>query len=501
MILRNFMFRGVAIVITLLSAMILTPLMIRYLGESDYGLWLLMVSFGAFMGLLDLGLTVAIPNFLNVDLANGDMDGIRETVTSALMLYYVMAVVVMAVHLVLGAFGPNLFHVPPEKWTRFFWAVVVLGVSSALGFPARVYDHILFAKEQHHLVASLESLNAILRPLAVYAVLVMGWGLVGLASVQSGLLLAVYVATYQISYRRLPQATRLRPGWSWSKVRKLMIFGRDVMLGNLGQQVEDQSPTLLLGMVSSTEVARFGVGTRLVKYGILGVYTTVGVFKPRFVTLWSLGEHGQLRELFMRSLQYAGILAGCIGLGLGLLGPDFILLWVGPSFAVSQHIIRLVAFPTALFLALLPCQLVLLALGLHRRTAYALLIEAVITAAGSLALMRDMGALGAALSLAVALTVVRPFMLPGYVCRNLRLSLWRFWLVGMGRPALASLAAGSVMWALLRWWPLSSWLHLVAAGLALIAIYALATWLLVLDREEKGYWLGWLLRFRPGRRA
>ena len=67
----------------ILIAFLMTPFIIRHLGDDAYGLWLLVAAITGFYGVLDFGLSVATQRAIAQALASGDVESGTRRLRSA----------------------------------------------------------------------------------------------------------------------------------------------------------------------------------------------------------------------------------------------------------------------------------------------------------------------------------------------------------------------------------------------------------------------------------
>ena len=98
MLLRNALAVQTSAFCDLAGAFITAPLLISHLGESQYGVWLLMVSVGAFLAVLDLGFSSSVTQYISQDLANEDRESLSRTLSISLAVYLLIGLVCLAAH-------------------------------------------------------------------------------------------------------------------------------------------------------------------------------------------------------------------------------------------------------------------------------------------------------------------------------------------------------------------------------------------------------------------
>ncbi|RJX33641.1 MAG: hypothetical protein C4525_09060 [Desulfarculus sp.] len=496
MIVRNTLMGWAARAVNLAISLVSVPILVHYLGKDGFGVWLLLMNVWIMVGLFDLGIYQAYVRYAAHDFAAGDPENLAATNASCLSLYLIISGLVLAVYAVVAYYANALFSIPPESTLLVRWALLPLAVSSAASFPARVFEGLLFAQEKIYVYTAIGVPLNLGRLGLMIAALEMGWGLMGVSLAFLAGSLAEYLIVAWVSLRHLPSRRWLRPGWHRERVKQIVKYAADTMLLIVGNRVRARTPTLLMGILSNpVAVAKFGVGNRLMSQSVEQVTASVVAAQPRFSLLESAEETDKLRELFLRTCFYTGLISGFLAVGIVFLAGPFIHLWLGPEFSESVTVVHILVLPMTLFAALGPCEALLYSLKKQRITGLVSLAEVAVMVLIYYLILARTGASGAALGLGVALVCLRPWLLPAYISRRIGLPLWAFWLKGIGRAWLILALAALALWPLFIYWRLGSWLELVAGGVVL-SLVCLGFMIAGIGAAERTYWQGKLSSLR-----
>src|SRR5208337_4626312 len=124
-------------IVTLLVAMVSTPLILHWLGDERFGTFETVAEWAGYLALLEFGIGEAIQALLARACSNGDEGAVRQVLFAALRLYWRVALLMIAV----GAAGTAVIaHLIPVgahyvKDLRVAWLIGVLG-SVLLPFSA-----------------------------------------------------------------------------------------------------------------------------------------------------------------------------------------------------------------------------------------------------------------------------------------------------------------------------------------------------------------------------
>ncbi len=474
--------------VNLATSLVSVPILVHYLGKAGFGVWLLLMNVWALVGLFDLGIYQAYVRYVAHDFAGNDERGLAMTNASCLWLYLIISGLVLVVYGLVMYFADAMFSIKAEETDLVRWALVPLAFSSAISFPARLFEGLLFAQEKIYLYTAIGIPLSLARLGLMIALLEMGWGLMGVSLAFLAGSLAEYLLVALFSLRHLPFKRWFSLGWHPARIKELLKYAADTLLLIVGNKFRQRLPTLMMGFLSHpVAVAKFGVGMRLISQSVDQVIASAIAAQPRFSLLASGEETQRLREVFVRSCFYTGLIAGYLGVAVTLLAGPFIRLWLGPDFAQSVEVVHILIVPMALFAALSPCEAILYSLKKQRVTGLTSLAEVAVMALVYFLILAQTGAIGAALGLGIGLVAIRPWFLPTYVCRKIQLSIFAFWLKGIGRAWLILALAGLPLWLLFEHWHLDGWLELVAGGIVLTAVCG-GFILVGLGSKERVYW-------------
>ncbi len=485
-LIRNASSSWVALLVSQLIALVLTPMLINELGAEVYGVWLIASNLTGLFSFFDVGLSPAVISHVAAKLARGELAEAKKVSSSALCLYLIIASIVIAAFVLLGVWAENFFAIPQGQEQNARWLIIMLGVVVAAGFPVRAYEGLLYAVERIDIVNYLDSARSLVRFGAVVWVVMQTGSLVGLGLAHSVVVLAGYLVTIWFVFRYCPST--IRPGFSLEKstARSLLVFGRDSIAIGIAIRLVQQGPVLMTGaLANARDVTEFGIASRLVNNDMIMVQSAANVAQPRFASLHSTGGHEDVHNILVRSTLWCGLAACCVGLGLWFLCAPFIRLWVGPGFEISALVVRLMIVPVTLSLMLYPCLVLLLGIRRHRAAGVMSIAESILIVGLCVALIPRYGAPGAAAAVGAGMIVLRVWWLPVYACRQCGLSVRRFVIGGLARPIAAAAASYGALWLIFRPWAVASWLDVLLAATVVVAVFAALAWLLALDAVER----------------
>ena len=137
-------------IIQILSSLIYTPIMLRLLGQSEYGLYQLVASVVSYLGLLSFGFNASYMRFYSKMHVKKDEDGIAKLNGMFMTIFLCISCVCILCGIVMisnieAVFGKGLSE-NEFSIARALMALMILNL--ALTFPSSVFDAITSSKEK-----------------------------------------------------------------------------------------------------------------------------------------------------------------------------------------------------------------------------------------------------------------------------------------------------------------------------------------------------------------
>jgi O-antigen/teichoic acid export membrane protein len=304
-------------------------LALKYLTKAEFGLWGLTMDIGAYITLIDAGMSGSISRVLidhKDDPSSGNYGSIIKT---GALVGLVQGLIFMLVGCAAAFSIGNLLHVPTELSHSFAW--LMCGNSIALGFAfmTRIFVQILVAHQRYDIVNYSQSAVYILSLLGTWAGFAMGFGVLSLLA--HPIINMVFHA--MVSLVAVVRLRLLPASGSWGKVsgarfKELFNYGGALFIYSIGMQFITASQTILLTRFMSIESAGVWVVVTRV-YGLLArlIWRTHEYSGPPLAEMFVRGELNRMRDR-LRDTTYLTTNFAIFGaLGLALCNNTFVQLW------------------------------------------------------------------------------------------------------------------------------------------------------------------------------
>ena len=324
---------GVAFFVAAALSFLLTPYVIRKLGNSSYGVLLMASEVYGYYGLLDFGIRSAVGYFVAKLLAENDPAEAVATVRTA--FWTLMTVAVMALPLAAGIAWvfPTFMNIGNVDASEVRLSVGTLLGVFALNLPGSVPDAVLVGLRRFDVSYGIRIATSSFSAVFVVVVLWLGGGLFEVALAQSSATVVSWLLQgYQLKSLGFglalwpPRADRAR-------LPDMLRYGGANLVSNIAQIVMLQSDVLVLGRIASaTAVSYFQIGRYLSIHMLSLIGAAVMTIGPSFTHLNSIGDTAGIRTLVLNSSRMIVGVTCLITAGVLVFGPSFIALWAGQEY-------------------------------------------------------------------------------------------------------------------------------------------------------------------------
>ncbi len=415
---RNVFWNGAGTLFDAVVAFKITPILIQGLGDTTYGLWILIGSLSSYFGLLDIGVRGSVGRFIAFHRGAGDREAVNATISTAMALCCASASIVMVVSVGLQFLFFHFFDVPPSMAAETRLALWLICLNLALTFPLSLFDGVLWASGRFDLLNAVDIPAMFARALLSYFVVTRGHGLVGLAIVTISLTVAVGLVKAAVGFRVDP-GIRIRFSLvNMATARTLFGYGAMNLVITIARLTRLQMTTMMIGSImGAARVTLFSNARKLVDYSERVIVSGSGTLTPLATTIHSQGDSDRQQALLTQGGRFTAAFSFFILGFLATLGRPFLILWLGPRFAFAGDLLLILAFGEVLPLTQSTTGNILMAMARLRLIAVLQVTEVIALLALGLPISREFGLVGFCWVIAAVGLVFRGLFILVYGCR------------------------------------------------------------------------------------
>ena len=425
-----------SIAISIIINLLYTPVMIRILGQNEYGLYNTVASTISTLSVLNLGFGSSYIRFYSKFKEEDNFQEIKRLNGLFLLIFCCIG----SIALVCGLFLTFNLHIvfstglTQDEYSVAGVLMLIMTINLALSFPLSVFTSIVSAHERFIFQKAVSIIHQVLSPLVTLPLLLMGYRSVAIVCVSFALtVLSGAINIYYVLYV-------LREGFSFRNINRAIVkslfsFTFFIAINIIIDQINWNIDKILLGRYKGTsEVAIYSVGYILYFMYMQFSSSMSSMFTPRIHRI--VNEYSDQKETLLKELTNIFTKVGRIQFSILLLvasgivffGSAFITcFWVGTGYEMSYYVALLLIIPATIPLIQNLGIEIQRAQNLHHFRSYIYLGMAVLNLIMSIFLCQIYGAVGSAIGTAVSLVIANGLVINIYYHKKCNIDIKCFW--------------------------------------------------------------------------
>lgn len=474
----------------------LTPFVVRSLGDTTYGAWVLLASLTGYLSLLDLGVRGAVTRYVSRFHTFSQHEEAGRTASAALLTFSVAGLLAIAISVVVAIFVVPTFKIPTHLLTPARTVVVLGGVTIACSLIGGVFGGILVGLQRFAYTNGIEIGNEGLRVLCIFLALRTGRGIVTLACIQLTFSLTRALTSFLLSRHLYPQLTIRVSTADREHVWMVLSFGIFATLMHVSSEIILYTDSVVIGVFLPVSwITFFGIAANLTNYTrnlISGISQTIS---PMVSSIEAQGQRSRLEQVLLDGSRFATLVALPILLTFMLRGGTFIGLWIGHQYAdLSGQILRILALSLWFAVGNQIIAATMLGTSKHRALVPAYLAEALLNLGLSILLIRRYGIIGVAWGTTIPRLIACVFFGPWFVRHTMGVPIRTYWSTVWGQTALAMVPFALASYGIEKLWPAPNLIVYFAQIAMTFPLALIGSWLLCLTDQERYVYSRWLSR-------
>jgi len=321
--------------ISFVITFIMAPLIVRGLGNYDYGIWEIVIAIIGYMGILDIGIQPAIIKYVAQNNALADKKKLNGIYSSSLPLMVFVGVVCFIIFSALALIGPDRIEQNVTNGARYSLFFFILGTQMLIMFPGYVFKCFHQGYQRYHMCNLVHIVTILIGNIILFFLLRRGGGLLSFVTLTASMAY-VNCAVYWLLLRcRKFGGFRLRKDdFCWNTLKELTTFGFKILLGGIAERISFYIDTILIGgFLGPVMVTFYAIPRNLVRKVFAVVPAITQSFMPVFSDLDARNQKIEAEQLFLSASRYVLCLVFLFGIELYFLGIPFLTRWIGAEYA------------------------------------------------------------------------------------------------------------------------------------------------------------------------
>lgn len=476
-----------------LIGLVYTPVMIRLLGQSEYGLYNTVSSTIAMMSILNLGFNSGYIRYYARYKKDGDLNSIYKLNGLFLMLFVFIGLTALVCGIFLSC---NLELVFADGLTNAEYKtaktlMLILTANMAISFPMSVFANIITSNERFVFVKLLGIMKTVGSPMLTIPLLLAGYRSVGIVAVTVciALITDIFYMYYVLNVLKNKFVFK---GINKGIASGLFSYTVFIAINIVVDQINNNIDKFLLARYCGTAmVAIYSVGYALYNHYLMFSTAISSVFTPRIHSIVNKTKNDlqkqkkELTTLFIKVGRVQFIVLALIATGLMFFGKQFILnYWAGKGYEQSYFVMLLLVFPSTIALIQNLGIEIQRAQNKHQFRSIAYFIMAISNLVLTIMLCPKFGAVGATIGTALSLLLANGLVMNIYYYKKCNIDIPSFWksIIRLSSGLAAPIAFGIIVTAMFN---LSTMTGYVTACALYVLIYCISMWLVGMNEYEK----------------
>ena len=473
--------------VNVLISLAFTPVMLRLLGQSEYGLYTLVASVVSNLNLLTLGFGSAYVRYYSIYKIKEEKENIAKLNGMFLTVFTIMGIVALVVGVLLSSnvdviLGDEL-TLSEHSTARML--MIIMSFNIAISFPASVFNSYITANEEYVFQKVLILIKTITSPIVMLPLLLLGYGSVGVVISTTVLNIVMEISNIVFCFKRLNIQFSFKK-FDFALMKDMTVFSSYIFVNMIVDQINWNLDKFIIGRFWGTiTVAIYGVASQINTYYMSFSTNISNVFTPKVNKMVASGTSDKdLTDLFTRVGRVQFIVLSLICTGFIFFGRPFVNMWAGADYDEAYVITLILIIPVTIPLIQNIGIEIQRAKNMHKFRSQLYIIIAIVDVAISIPLTKYFGGIGAAWGTSLALLIGNGLIMNIYYHKKIGLDMRYFWsqilrfLPAFITPAIAGILMVSLV----------DLYHPVALLICIIfyvIVFAVSMWFFGMNQYEK----------------
>lgn len=473
-----------------LFGLLVTPYVLRMLGNSAYGVYKSIGSFSSSMVILDLGIGGTLMRYIAKYRANLQDEKIGPFVSMMVCEAGVLLPMIALVEFVLycqldrlyaGSFSASELALAKQMY-------VILSVSVLFTIIENFLNGIITGYNNFVLGNGMKLLKLAARIILIFALLPINKSALFLVAIS--LMLSVAGTVVQLVYICFHHPIKLtfnRKMWEKGVLKESFTYTLLMFLTIASAQVNGELDNVIVGaFCGANQVVIYSFGLVIWKMFEQLSTSVSGVVLPTVSKIIVQDDwETKAQDFIVKIGRIQFILLGAAAVGFAVLGKEFISLWLGNGFEDVYLIVLILMVPSLFELCVNVCLAVLRAKNMLGFRTVVLVLSTVLNLVVSIAGIRLIGYFSAALGTAISFLVCSLLIMNGYYHKMFGFRMFHIYGRIMKGTWLCQIVAGAILLVTSHYWN-GSWFAFAGNVIIFAMVYTGALLLCGSTKEEAG---------------
>lgn len=485
------------IILEIFSTLLIVPLLTRYVGKSEYGVYKMCISIISYVMLLDLGMGNSVIRFASKLRTNNDNTGINKLTGTITIFYTAISVLSLIIGTVILFIFPVVFSkgLTSSEIQLAQKMIFFITIYSAITLFSSGFMNLIIAYEKFIVTKGFQIIQIIIKFILSIIAIKSGYGCLGVIVINFLTIIPLRIA--YILY--VIFALKIKPSIksiNKSFIKEIFIFSSFIFIQMIATQLNQTVDQILIGSLvenSSSILGEYGLASQLNQYLMSIGSAITGVLMPGIIRTVEKNKNSKdviNKEItsLSRLVFYPMVL---IYFGFVLIGKEFIILWSGDDYINSYYVCMILMFPQIFIYPISLLTQVLWALNEQKELSIIKITIVLVNILVTIVLININPLFGASIGTLISLFLGDIFTTLILCNKKLKLDLFEYF----KKVFFANLFVCFILLMLFKWiknmFTFNYLLNLIIYGGCFLMFYTFISYFCILSKKEKSILLKW----------
>jgi len=407
------------------------PLMLRLMGQAEYGLYSLVVSVVTYLTVLDLGFGNAMIRFVSKSQAQKDN---KEPVLNGmfLLLYLIIGVIAFVIGMIIYANASKIFgaSLSVEEVAKARILLIISLTNVSLSFPLKVFEAYTTVNEKFVFIKILALIRTVLTPLTMTPLLFMGYKAVTMTIVTTVVNIGCQLVMMMYCFTKLKMKIKFGIKKFDTKLfKEIAVYSFFIFLNIIVDHVFNTTDQIILGIACGTiAVSVYAIAHQIIQMNLQCSTIVSGMFLPKITKLLEeKNSDKKISDLFIKVSRIQMYIMLLVLSGFFIFGKSFIGLWAGEEYIQAYYIVLIIITPSIVPLTQNLGLSVIQARNRHQFRSVVYIIIAILNVLISIPLAIKYQGIGAAIGSALANICGQIITMNIFYYKKMYLDIPKYW--------------------------------------------------------------------------
>ncbi len=307
---KNAIMLYIRMFISMIVGLYTSRVVLNTLGVEDYGIYGVVGGIVGMMGFLNASMSGATSRFITFELGKGDIQRLKDTFSSAMIVHIGIAIVVLVLAETIGLwFLNNKLVIPEGRMNAANWVYQMSVLSTIISVTQVPYNACIIAHEKMSVYAYIEIINVSLKLLIVYLLTLGDFDKLILYAILSLFVSIMIMSIYRIYCIRKFSESHFQWLWNSRYIISISTFSLQNLFAHFGFAFRTQGSSFVLNIIYGVSLNTANSISSTVS-GILSQFSIniSTAFKPQIIKSYAIGDFVNMNRMINDAIRYSILL-------------------------------------------------------------------------------------------------------------------------------------------------------------------------------------------------